>query len=106
MGESAREFFEGMGSRIGGLRLEGTTASYRFDIDGAGSWRLELRDGEPVLTESSEGADCVIGASEKHFMRIVHGEQNPMTAFMTGKLRIEGDMSLALKLKELFSGSS
>jgi putative sterol carrier protein len=34
--------------------------------------------------------------------RIVNGEQNPTTAYMTGKLKIAGDMGAALKLQKLF----
>jgi hypothetical protein len=38
--ESAREFFEGLPGRIDPERAGALDASYRFDIEGAGSWRL------------------------------------------------------------------
>ena len=43
MAESAREFFEGIESRIDPARTQGQTVSYRFDIDGAGSWHVDRR---------------------------------------------------------------
>lgn len=102
MAESVREFFESIESRLDPAKTAGTTASYRFDIDGAGSWHVDVDDGRVTVTESESDADCVIRASGEHFAKIIRGEANPMTAYMTGKLKVKGDVGLALKLKELF----
>ena len=75
---------------------------YRFDISGAGSWRVDLANGKAEVTESNEGGDCVVSMNENVFRRVLSGDQNPMTAFLMGKIRVDGDVSLALKLKELF----
>jgi putative sterol carrier protein len=42
----------------------------------------------------------VVRAREDTFLRIVNREANPMGAFLTGKVRVEGDMGLLLKLRE------
>ena len=102
MAESVREFFESIERRLDPSKTAGATASYRFDIDGAGSWHIDVDDGRVTVTESEADADCVIQASEEHFARIIRGEANPMTAYMTGKLKVKGDVGLALKLKEFF----
>lgn len=102
MAESAREFFEGIESRLDPAKTKGTTASYRFEIQDAGSWHIDVDDGTVAVAESNAEADCVIQASEANFMKIVRGEQNPTTAYMTGKLKVKGDMGLALKLQKLF----
>ncbi len=102
MAESVREFFESIGERLDPERTRGTTASYRFDIAGAGSWHVAVDDGTVNVAESGEDADCVIAASEEHFRRIIRGEASATTAYMTGKLKVKGDVGLALKLKELF----
>jgi putative sterol carrier protein len=99
--ESAREFFEGLPARIDPERARALDAAYRFDIDGAGSWRVESEGDRLVVGESDAPADCVIRADERTFLRIVRGEQSPMGAYMTGKVRVEGDVGLALKLREL-----
>jgi putative sterol carrier protein len=78
------------------------TVSYRFDIDGAGSWRVEVVDGAVSVAESQASADCVIRAKEGTFRRLLDGKENPTTAFMLGRIKVEGDMALALKLKQLF----
>jgi putative sterol carrier protein len=100
--ESAREFFEDLPGRIGPERAGTLDASYRFDIDGAGSWRLEADGEKTVVTESEAPADCVIRTDENTFLRIVRGEQSPMGAYMTGKVKVEGDLGFALRLREVF----
>ena len=102
MADNAREFFEEMKERVDASRTRGKRASYRFDVEGAGSWRVEIDDGRVTIDESAGDADCVIRASEKTFMKIVRGEQNPTAAYMTGKIKVKGDMGLALGLRELF----
>jgi putative sterol carrier protein len=99
--ESAREFFEGLPGRIDPERGGALDASYRFDIEGAGSWRLEADGGRAVVTESDAPADCAIRTDENTFLRIVRGEQSPMGAYMTGKVRVEGDLGLALRLRDV-----
>jgi putative sterol carrier protein len=100
--ESAREFFAGLGERVDPERARRLGASYRFDIDGAGSWRLEAEGDRILVTESDAPADCVIRADERTFLRIVRGEQSPMGAYMRGKVKVQGDLGLALRLRDVF----
>jgi len=53
-------------------------------------------------TEGAGDADATIQASQEVFEKIVAGEQNPTAAYMTGKLKIKGDMGAAMKLQKLF----
>ena len=101
--ESAQQFFADLGSRPDSSGAANLTASYRFDIEGAGSWRVDVDDGVATVTDtgSQDPADCVIATDERTFLGVVNGEQNPMGAFMTGKIRVDGDMGLALRLKDL-----
>ena len=48
------------------------------------------------------GGEATISTSAETFDKIVAGEQNPTTAYMTGKLKIKGDMGAAMKLQKLF----
>ena len=80
----------------------GLTAYYLFDIDGAGKWKVDVDDGKVTVTEGGGDADTTISASDETFERIVSGEQNPTTAYMTGKLKVKGDMGQAMKLQKLF----
>jgi putative sterol carrier protein len=100
---SAQEFFAGLPARVSPERIAGMNNTYVFDIDGAGTWTVKLADGSIDVSEGAAAdADCTISASEENFQKIVAGEQNPTTAYMTGKLKIKGDMGAAMKLQKLF----
>ncbi|MGH3103763.1 MAG: SCP2 sterol-binding domain-containing protein [Gaiellaceae bacterium] len=102
MAGSVREFFEGLEGRLDQARTAGMTNSYLFDIEGAGQWKVDVNDGAVTVTEGGDDADVTISSSDENFMRMVSGEQNPTTAYMTGKLKIKGDMGAAMKLQKLF----
>ena len=63
---------------------------------------MAVADGAITVTEGPGDADCTFSASEENFEKIVAGEQNPTTAYMTGKLKIKGDMGAAMKLQKIF----
>jgi putative sterol carrier protein len=48
-------------------------------------------------------ANCVMKLKSKDFIGMINGTLKPTTAFMTGKLKITGDLSLAMKLEKLLS---
>ena len=103
MAQSAREFFETLESRVDQSKTAGMRNSYLFDIDGAGQWTVAVDDGRVSVTDGpSPDADCTITSSEENFERIVAGELNPTSAYMTGKLKVKGDMGAAMKLQKLF----
>jgi putative sterol carrier protein len=102
MAQSVQEFFESLEGRVDASRTAGMTNSYVFDIEGAGTWKVDVRDGAVAVTEGADDADATITASEENFLKLIRGEQNPTTAYMTGKLKIKGDMGAAMKLQKLF----
>jgi putative sterol carrier protein len=99
---TAREFFESLESRADPAKTAGVNNSYLFDIEGAGSWKVDVRDGSLSVTEGGDDADVTITASEQDFEKMVSRELNPTTAYMTGKLKVKGDMGAAMKLQKLF----
>ena len=99
---SAREFFETLPGRVDASKTAGMNNSYLFDIEGAGKWKVDVQDGSVSVSEGGEDADAVITTSEETFEKIASGEQNPTSAYMTGKLKVKGDMGAAMKLQKLF----
>src|SRR3954470_434874 len=99
---SAKEFFDSLESRVDSAKTAGMNNSYLFDIDGAGKWKVDVQDGNVSVTEGSEDADVTISTSEETFEKITSGEQNATSAYMTGKLKVKGDMGAAMKLQKLF----
>ena len=99
---SARDFFDTLESRVDPAKTAGMNNSYLFDIDGAGKWKVDVHDGGVKVTENADDADVTITTSQETFDRIVSGEQNATSAYMTGKLKVKGDMGAAMKLQKLF----
>jgi putative sterol carrier protein len=99
---AAKDFFDTLESRADATKLAGMSNSYLFDIEGEGQWLVKVADGGISVTEGAGEADATIETSGETFEKIVAGEQNPTTAYMTGKLKIKGDMGAAMKLQKLF----
>jgi len=100
---AAKDFFAGLESRTDASKLAGMNNSYLFDIEGEGQWLVEVNDGALNVTEGAGEADATIATSGETFAKIVDGQQNATTAYMTGKLKIKGDLGAAMKLQKLFS---
>ena len=100
---TVQEFFETLPSRADTSKTAGMNNSYGFDIEGAGRWTVKVTDGNVSVEDGlADGSDCTISASQEVFEKIVAGEQNPTSAYMTGKLKLKGDMGAAMKLQKLF----
>ena len=102
MSDGTREFFESLPTRVTADKTAGMSNSYLFDIEGVGQWTVRVDDGQVSVAEGAEDADTTNSATQETFEKIVAGEQNPTTAYMTGKLKIKGDMGAAMKLQKLF----
>ena len=102
MAESVQEFFDNLAGDVDEARTAGMTSSYLFDIEGAGQWVVDVNDGDVSVSEGPGEADTTITTSEETFLAISRRELNPTTAYMTGKLKIKGDMGAAMKLQKLF----
>ena len=83
-----------------------TKAMIQFDITGdhGGKWWAKIADGK---AETGKGdapgpATLTVGAESGDFVKIMTGQMDGMSAFMSRKLLIKGDMGLAVKLQSLF----
>jgi putative sterol carrier protein len=83
-------------------KTRGLHDTYLFQIGEAGSWTVAVEDGTVTVTPGDGGAAaCTIATDEDTFLGIVGGTQSPMAAFMRGKVKIAGDMGVALRLKSV-----
>jgi putative sterol carrier protein len=97
-----REFFESLESRVDSSKTAGMSNSYLFDIEGEGQWKVDVADGTVSVTEGGGEADVTLASSAETFEKIASGDLNPTSAYMSGKLKIKGDMGAAMKLQKLF----
>src|SRR2546423_10369076 len=102
MSAPVKAFFDELPNRVDPDKTGGMNNSYVFDIEGAGTWTVKVADGAVTVDQGDTGGDCTISTSAEVFEKIVNGEQNPTTAYMSGKLKVKGDMGAAMKLQKLF----
>ena len=85
-------------------KVAGINAIYQFNItgdNGANYWVDLTAEPYKVGAGTNDNPNCTITASDNDFTDMVAGKLNGQMAFMTGKLKIAGDMGLALKLQKL-----
>jgi putative sterol carrier protein len=75
-----------------GAKLKFVIDDHAILIDGTNGNAVSLDDAE---------ADCTISTDSESLMKMKSGDLNPMMAVMTGKVKIKGDMGLAMKLQSL-----
>lgn len=83
-------------------KATGMDKAMKFVLD-QGVIHIDFSGDSPSVTNEDKEADCVITTSVDTLDGIRSGKVNPMMAVMTGKVKIKGDMSLAMKLQQLFS---
>jgi len=79
---------------------------YQFNISGpgGGQWSVDCtQPGGAVASGPSAGAKCTVSCIDADFLAIVNGKLNAQMAFMSGKLKIQGDMGLAMKLAQILT---
>ena len=84
-----------------GEKVTSINAVYQFDIKGpnGGTWLVDLTTpGGKVSEGAGSSPNCTVTMEDENFVKLVSGQLNPQMAFMTGKLKVAGNMGLALKL--------
>jgi putative sterol carrier protein len=103
---TVREIFEQMPSRFRPDRAGGTNATVQYDItgEGGGTWHAVIRDGTCAVQEGPAASPSLtLQASAQDWIDVTTGKQNPQMLFMAGKLKLKGDMGLAMKLGSMFA---
>jgi putative sterol carrier protein len=85
-------------------KAPGIGKSIKFAFtEGGGFVHLDLTGATPIITNEDKDADCTISTSVETLEKLRSGDLNPMMAVMSGKVKISGDMGVAMKLQSLFS---
>ncbi len=74
----------------------------KFDLKDEGIIHVDATVSPPQVTNEDLDADVTLILSAENFEKLIDGSLNSQMAFMMGKLKIEGDMGLALKLADIF----
>lgn len=86
-------------------KAEGVEAVVQYHLSGdqGGDWVVRIEDGECTVEEGTvDDPTLTLRADAEDYVKVVTGEMNGMTAFAQGKLKLKGDISLAMKLQNFF----
>ena len=102
---SCKQAFDMMPTRFNKEAAKGLNAIYQFDLsgDGGGKWHVIINNDTCQVKEGPAASPSItISMTAQDYLDMLSGKLNGHMAFMTGKLRIAGDMGLALRMQSLF----
>lgn len=100
-----QEIFDGIARDFDPSTATGVTGTIQFDLSGdqGGQWYVRVQDGKVEVAQgAADPATLTVSASAADYVEIASGKSNPQMAFMQGKLKLKGDMGLAMRLQGLF----
>lgn len=98
-------FFDSLSGKLSPAKVAGMNATFQFVAtgDGGGDYYVKIANGAAeVAPGKAENPTIVLTAAAPDWLAMVNGDMNGQTAFLTGKLKIQGDVTLAMKLESLF----
>lgn len=99
------QIFQGMMSRFNPEKAASMNASVLFDLSGedGGQWAVQIQDGKANMVKGGvENPTATIKMTAEDYAKMTKGELNAMTAFMTGKIKVDGDLNTVMKFQGLF----
>ena len=103
---TVKETFEAMAARFRADKAAGTNATIQYEVsgEGGGTWHAVIKDGTcTVNAGAGTNPNLTLQVAAQDWLDMVSGKQSGQMLFMSGKLKIKGDMGLAMKLGSLFS---
>ena len=102
---SVADLFNTMPSRFQADKAAGTAMGILFDLSGTdgGQWFVNIADGSLAVSEGAPAAtpSATVKMTSEDFQALSSGSLNPMMAFMTGKVKVEGDLNTVMKFQQL-----
>jgi putative sterol carrier protein len=105
MTEAAQDYLRRL-TEVDPAKIEGVNGVFLFDLtgEGGGKWTLKVKDGKAELEEGEpQPPDVTISLAAEDFLKVASGEMNAVSAFMQGKIKISGDMMLAMRVQSILT---
>ena len=104
--DNVTQLFALIPSRFDPAKWGPDDAVLQFNVsgDGGGTWTASIESGKLTVTQGVAPQPTMsLTCTDADLLSMVNGELSPVSAFMQGKVKIEGNMSLALKLQGLLA---
>ncbi len=104
MAQLIEDYFGGLDERIDSDRIAGMNSTFQFIFTGdeSAEWFIKIADGSPEVTKGKAAeADVELTMEGDLLGDLISGKANPQTAFLSGKIKLKGDMTLAMKLQSV-----
>lgn len=102
---SVAEIFNSMPARFQADKAAGANMSILFDLSGdeGGQYYVNITDGQLAVTPGAPAAtpSATVKMTAEDFTAMSSGSLNPMMAFMTGKIKVDGDLNSVMKFQSL-----
>jgi putative sterol carrier protein len=103
---TVKEAFDQMPSRFRPDKAAGTNAVVQYDItgEGGGTWHAVIKDGTCTVKQGAgPNPNLTLSMTAQDWLDMISGKQAGQMLFMSGRLKLKGDMALAMKLGSMFS---
>ena len=103
--DTAKEIIEAMPRAFQPEKARGLRATYQLELsgEGGGTWVMEIADGHCQVREGrADAPDGTLTMAASDYVALAKGELDVIRAFMSGRIKFQGDLSLAAKLPTLF----
>ena len=102
---SAQEIFDNLSRAFVPEEAEGFNAVIQFELtgEGGGEWNAVVANGTlAVVRGQAPNPSLTLTASAADYVAIINGDLKAMSAFMTGRVKVKGDINQALKMQKMF----
>lgn len=100
------DYFEQLPVRADPESVRGFSKACTFVIEGAGTWTVYVDDGAVDVLDGEAEAHCRVTMKAGVFERILHGKQKPTSAYLTGKMKISGELATLLRMQPLLDATA
>ena len=102
---SAQQIFDHLSEAFVPAAAQGVNAVIQFELtgEGGGAWQARIANGQVAVSPGRAASPTLtLTASAADYVAIVNGDLKVMSAYMGGRIQIQGDMGLALKMQQMF----
>lgn len=104
--DEVKRIFDKMPEVVVPEKVNNVNAVIQLELtgEGGGDWAIKINNGALAVTPGrADAPGLILTMDAGDYVALSHGQANPMNLFMAGKIKLQGDMGLAMKFPEMFN---